>query len=87
MDSASEEKEKVVKVSLFHSIKHSLDQENIISCDVSLSLHSLKPLGKDFLSSIFLAHFKPQSDRFQFHEDSKDPEIDFFELLEGLTHL
>ena len=87
MDSASEAKEKVVKDSPFHSIKHSLDHENIILCDVSLSLLSLKPSGKDFLSSIFLVHFKPQSDRFQFHEDSKDLEIDFFELLEGLTLL
>ena len=87
MDSASEAKEKVVKDSPFHSIKHSLDQENIILWAVSLSIHSLKLSEKDFLSSIFLAHFKPQSDRFQFHEDSKDPEIDFFELLEGLTHL
>ena len=39
MDSASEAKEKVVKDSPFHSIKHSLDHENIILCDVSLSLH------------------------------------------------
>ena len=87
MDSASEAKEKVVKDSLFHSIKHSLDHENIILWAVFLLPHSLKPSGKDFLSSIFLVHFKPQSDQFQFHEDSKDPEIDFFELLEGLTLL
>jgi hypothetical protein len=87
MDSASEVKEKVVKDSLFHSIKHSWDHENIILWDVFLLNHSLKPSGKDFLSSIFLVHFTPQSDRFQFHEDSKDPKIDFFELLEGLTLL
>ena len=87
MDSASEAKEKVVKDSPFHSIKHSLDHENIILCDVSLSLHWLKLSGKDFLSSIFREHFKPQSDQSQFHEGSKDQGIDFYELLEELTLL
>ena len=87
MDSASEAKEKVVKDFLFHSIKHSLDHENIILWAVFLLNHSLKPLGKDFLSSIFREHFKPQSDQSQFHEGSKDQGIDFYELLEELTLL